>query len=84
MALVLYSTEGCHLCEEAMALYQAAGKTAALNVIDIAFDDTLFSRYGVTIPVISFQTQDGSVIEELNWPFDSFALTTWLVKHGID
>ncbi|WP_407333078.1 glutaredoxin family protein [Enterovibrio sp. 27052020O] len=84
MALVLYSTEGCHLCEEAMALYQAAGYTAALNVIDIAFDDALFARYGVTIPVISYQTQDGSVIEELSWPFDSFALTTWLVKHGID
>ncbi|MEZ8142497.1 NrdH-redoxin [Enterovibrio norvegicus FF-33] len=84
MALILYSTEGCHLCEEAMALYQAADNTAALNVIDIAFDDTLYSRYGVTIPVISLQTKDGSVIEELSWPFDSFALTTWLVKHGID
>lgn len=84
MALILYSTEGCHLCEEALALYQAAGKTAALRVVDIAFDDALFERYGVTIPVLSLQNNDGSVDNELGWPFDSSALNTWLVKHGID
>ncbi|MBV7296855.1 glutaredoxin family protein [Enterovibrio paralichthyis] len=84
MALVLYSTEGCHLCEEAMALYEAAEKSAALRVIDIAFDDTLFERYGVTIPVLSLQNSDNSVIDELGWPFDSSVLQTWLAKHGID
>lgn len=84
MALILYSTEGCHLCEEALVLYQAAGKTAALRVVDIAFDDALFERYGVTIPVLSLQNNDGSVNDELGWPFDSSALNTWLVKHGID
>lgn len=85
MALILYSTEGCHLCEEALALYQAAGKTAALRVVDIAFDDALFSRYGVTIPVLSLENDDGSsVVDELGWPFDSSALNTWLVKHGIN
>lgn len=84
MALILYSTEGCHLCEEALALYQAADNTAALRVVDIAFDDVLFSRYGVTIPVLSLQNNDGTVVDELGWPFDSSALNTWLVKHGIN
>lgn len=84
MTLILYSTEGCHLCDEAFALYQAADKTAALRVVDIAFDDVLFSHYGVTIPVLSLQNNDGAVVDELGWPFDSSALKTWLVKHGIN
>ncbi len=84
MALVLYSTEACHLCEEAFALYQAVGNTTALRVIDIAFDEALFSRYGVTIPVLSLQNEDGTVLSELGWPFDSSLLQTWLDTHGID
>ncbi|MDD1780664.1 glutaredoxin family protein [Enterovibrio sp. ZSDZ35] len=84
MGLVLYSTEGCHLCEDAKALYEAVGKTTALHIVDIAFDDELFSRYGVTIPVLSHQNKSGSVVDELGWPFDYPELETWLVKHGIN
>ena len=29
-----------------------------VQVIDIAFDDELFSRYGVTIPVLTLHSQD--------------------------
>ena len=55
MLITLYSTEGCHLCEQAYSLLVEAGVQEHVQVIDIAFDDVLFSRYGVTIPVVSTQ-----------------------------
>ncbi len=48
-----------------------------VEIVDIAFDDELFSRYGVTIPVLHYQ---GS---ELNWPFDIQQLQLWLDDNGI-
>ncbi|WP_413113461.1 glutaredoxin family protein [Thaumasiovibrio sp. DFM-14] len=78
--LILYSTEGCHLCEEAYSLLVQAEVSSQTEIVDIAFDDELFSRYGVTIPVIQLKhTQDVS----LNWPFDSVVLADWLKLHGI-
>ncbi len=76
--ITLYSTEGCHLCEMAFGLLQQAQIGDQVEVVDIAFDDNLFSRYGVTIPVVSYQ---GS---ELNWPFDFEELTQWLENNGIN
>ncbi len=76
--ITLYSTEGCHLCEVALALLQHANLHQDVKVVDIAFDDELFSRYGVTIPVVSYQ---GS---ELSWPFDFEELTQWLENNGIN
>ncbi|WP_082030193.1 glutaredoxin family protein [Vibrio renipiscarius] len=73
--ITLYSTEGCHLCEMAFALTQQLQVEVA--VVDIAFDDELFSRYGVTIPVLNYQGN------ELNWPFDLPQLQIWLDNNGI-
>ncbi|OIQ26368.1 glutaredoxin family protein [uncultured Vibrio sp.] len=75
--ITLYSTEGCHLCEMALELLNATQLNLDIEVVDIAFDDTLFSRYGVTIPVVKFNQS------ELNWPFNSQELNTWLDKNGI-
>ncbi|EGQ9180293.1 glutaredoxin family protein [Vibrio alginolyticus] len=75
--LILYSTEGCHLCEMAFTLVDQVGLAEQTDIIDIAFDDVLFSRYGVTIPVLKYQDS------ELNWPFDLEQLTHWLDNNGI-
>lgn len=48
-----------------------------VEIVDIAFDDELFSRYGVTIPVLNYQGN------ELNWPFDLEQLQVWLDNNGI-
>jgi len=48
-----------------------------VEIVDIAFDDELFSRYGVTIPVLNYQGN------ELNWPFDLQQLQLWLDENGI-
>ena len=76
-AFTLYSTEGCHLCESAYELIDQAGFSEETNIVDIAFDDRLFSRYGVTIPVLRYQNF------ELNWPFDLVQLKKWLEENDI-
>ncbi|RTZ16884.1 glutaredoxin family protein [Vibrio aquaticus] len=75
--ITLYSTEGCHLCEMAFELTQTLNISNQVEVVDIAFDDDLFSRYGVTIPVLNYQGN------ELNWPFDLEQLQAWLDNNGI-
>lgn len=65
--LILYSTSACHLCEEAerlLAPWVSAG--LRIRVDDISDSDTLFARYGLTIPVLK-RCDTGA---ELNWPFD--------------
>lgn len=81
--LTLYSTEGCHLCEMAFQLTEQLNISHHVNVVDIAFDDELFSRYGVTIPVLKFESSDLSHSSELNWPFGLLELNDWLKKNGI-
>jgi hypothetical protein len=61
--LILYGTEGCHLCDEARALLHQFDLT--WETIDIAEDDALLERYGKRIPVLS--RLDGD--DELDWPF---------------
>jgi len=75
--ITLYSTEGCHLCEMAYQLTQQLNISDQVTIVDIAFDDELFSRYGVTIPVLNYQGN------ELNWPFDLEQLQVWLDNNGI-
>jgi glutaredoxin len=68
LKVYLYSTLGCHLCEQAKQLlwplviqYQFR-----LMEIDIADDDALISRYGIHIPVVGSPASE----RELNWPFN--------------
>ncbi|WP_164520832.1 glutaredoxin family protein [Vibrio aphrogenes] len=91
--LTLYSTSGCHLCEQAYSLISQLNLKEPLQVVDIAFDDALFSRYGVTIPVLAYSqqqlTNDGvkpfsNLENELFWPFNLDELQVWLKQNGIN
>ena len=64
MKLELYSTWGCHLCEQAEQLLLQAGVAGAVDIIDIVDDPAAFERYRVHIPVLKVNEQ------ELFWPFD--------------
>ena len=65
-SLTLYSTTGCHLCEQAMELIgPIVADQYVINTIDIGNSDELIDRYGVRIPVIA--REDGL---EIGWPFD--------------
>ncbi|MDX1537896.1 glutaredoxin family protein [Arsukibacterium sp.] len=67
---ILYSTWGCHLCEEAEALLIAAG--LEFQVVDIIDDEQLLQQFRLHIPVIS---ADDNL---LYWPFDQAAVGNWL------
>lgn len=75
--IIVYSTQACHLCEQAQALL---GRLAmefpgvTYSITDISDDDALFERYGWHIPVLRFG--DGS---ELYWPFDDDAVRAHLL-----
>jgi len=66
--LVLYTRDGCHLCDDARALVQAlleeraarGRRVAALRERDIAADPELERRFGATIPVLEL---GGNVLE---------------------
>lgn len=61
----------------AFGLVKQLDMADAVQVIDIALDDALFSRYGVTIPVLKYNDS------ELNWPFDLEELKDWLGNNGV-
>jgi hypothetical protein len=67
-SLILYSTEGCHLCENAERLLRSMPelRRTPLDVVDIADDATLLTRYGASIPVLA--SPGGA---ELAWPFNA-------------
>ena len=62
--LVLFHTDGCHLCE--MAEAQLKSLQLAFEMKDICDDEALAEKYGIRIPVL-MTVEDG---RELGWPFD--------------
>jgi hypothetical protein len=75
LRLVLYGTSACHLCEQALALLRSLPLSGwTLDEVDISQSDTLFERYGLTIPVLCREDTGA----ELNWPFDGRDVTRLL------
>lgn len=66
MSVTLFTTEGCHLCEDAHELLLSVAERHPLHlqIQEIGDDDDLVARYGIRIPVVLFP--DGF---ELGWPF---------------
>ncbi|WP_232604514.1 glutaredoxin family protein [Photobacterium carnosum] len=83
--MTLYSTQGRHLCEQAYGLLVEVGVQYQVSIVDIAFDDALFSRYGITIPVLSILNHDVHTISapERHWPFDRNRLAAWLTTYKL-
>lgn len=80
MALILFGTSACHLCEEAQALlmqYQGL-LNDNLYLDDIAESDELVARYGIRIPVLRHEGSGA----ELDWPFTGPELTQFLQQCG--
>ncbi len=53
--VTFYTREGCHLCEEAKQVLEAAQRHArfSLEVIDIDRDDALRKAYNEEVPVVA-------------------------------
>ncbi len=75
--LTLYTTSGCHLCEEAeeMLNFLQSQQICRWVAIEISEDNRLVDLYGLRIPVIA--TEEG---RELGWPFTLEALNDWLTQ----
>ncbi|QVL44245.1 MAG: glutaredoxin family protein [Alcanivorax sp.] len=63
MTVVLYTTLGCHLCEQARDMLLTVNPQVDIHAVDIAEDDTLIAEYGERIPVLRRDDR------ELAWPF---------------
>ena len=79
----LYGSDGCHLCEEALALCLLTIPAEQLKQIDIVDQETvahetktLVELYGVHIPVIEKLASNSSQEnQKLFWPFTLEQLT---------
>lgn len=69
MELTFYTTEGCHLCEEAEALLVQVQlpRPVPVSAVDISECPDLVERYGTRIPVLR-RSDSG---RELSWPFSA-------------
>jgi hypothetical protein len=78
IVLRLYTTLGCHLCEQLEAtLATLMAVDYRLQRIEIADDATLLARYGVRIPVL---VDDAGL--ELDRGFEVDRLADWLAARG--
>jgi hypothetical protein len=71
----LFTTLGCHLCEDAheqLLLLACSGIDLSIELAEISDSDDLMDRYGTTIPVIRADDR------ELGWPFSADELRTFL------
>ena len=62
----LYGSEGCHLCEDALALCMTVMPAAELDTVDIIDDEKLLELYRISIPVLERVSDQ----EKLFWPFE--------------
>ena len=76
MDLILYSCQGCCLCEQAQTLLEQVDKNASaiLKKVDVGTSPDLYHLYGARIPVLYREDSQS----ELPWPFDSFQLCEFL------
>jgi hypothetical protein len=74
LEFILYSTDHCTLCDQALELLfsmpELAGQT--VRVVDVATDDALLEAYGERLPVLEVRTPTPGPL--LDWPFDRTAI----------
>lgn len=75
--LILYTTAGCHLCEQAEAVLRNELGGFNLQLVDIADSEELVARYGLRIPVLRVGGSDA----ELGWPFNAFTVADFLDQY---
>jgi hypothetical protein len=73
--LTLYSTWGCHLCEDAQSLLLQ--QQLPFSVLDIVDDAEAFAQFRTQIPVL------GAGSHYLYWPFDQEALQAFINTHSL-
>ncbi len=74
----LFSTVGCHLCEQAEQLLRSLPVTIDYNAQEISENEQWLDRYGIRIPVLHHLSSG----DELSWPFDEEILLQFIQRHS--
>ena len=78
MNVQLFTTVGCHLCDDALSLLNRYQRLERLCIeiekVEISGSDNLVAAYGIRIPVVKKSTGE----LELGWPFDLEELSRFL------
>ena len=74
---VLYITDDCALCDEALRMLLASNalRGVVVTTIDVATNDELFESFGEYIPVFEYKGNS------LKWPFSEEEATALIAEH---
>ena len=79
-AFYLFTTSGCHLCEQAHALViPLLNNRWPLQLVEISDSEELMEKYGVRIPVLGVLTVAG-LWREMAWPFGAEETREFIAK----
>ena len=80
--LKFFTTEGCHLCEQAGLILDELHDRCSfeMEIVDIATEEDLVQKYGLSIPVL-LNIENNEV---LCWPFDRDGVVNLLDDQGLD
>ena len=81
----LYSTDGCHLCEQALALLSATHPNIKVTVLDIMDNPKWLEDFQIRIPVLEKNTAKNLKThskQQLYWPFDQNQLSDFLIQNA--
>ena len=73
----LYTTLGCHLCEQALSMLEhchQGNPVFEICEVEISGSESLMEQYGIRIPVV----RTANVIDEIGWPFTLNQLQDYL------
>ncbi|MFY8273401.1 glutaredoxin family protein [Pseudoalteromonas sp. SSDWG2] len=83
--VILYHTDGCHLCEQAHEMLLAHADVDNIELRDIIDDVSWVNLYQVRIPVVTVASDCSTRVvceADLGWPFDEHAITDFLKQYG--
>ena len=85
-ALLLFTRQGCCLCEGLEEKLGALDPPQPLQLIDVDTDPDLQGRYGLAVPVLAVAGSDSDPFRELPRVSPRLAgaqLQAWLIKQGV-
>jgi glutaredoxin len=74
MIINFYTTSGCHLCEQALAMLHKLALDVTVVEVEIADDELLLAKYGLVIPVVNVANTG----QEIGWPFSAEELREFI------
>jgi len=81
-ALVLYSRQGCCLCEGLEEKLRALDPPPPLLVVDVDGDPALQARFGLEVPVLALGAGAARLLPRVPPRLAGQALLVWLQRHG--